>query len=85
MYWLIGVLAIHSVVSAVPNPRLSMTITAPAVYQAWLCPQVWCCLIHHEEFSLLDSSENYPLIDCVPHANTHQDGQLVMDLPPVET
>ena len=34
-------------------------------------PQVWCCLIHHEEFSLLDSSESYPLIDCVHHANTH--------------
>jgi len=27
---------------------LSTTITALVVYQAWLCPQVWCCLIHHE-------------------------------------
>jgi hypothetical protein len=42
-------------------------------------------LIHHKGFSLLDSSENYPLIDCVPHANTHQDCQLVMNLPPIET
>ena len=48
---------------------LSTTITALAVYQAWLCPQVWCCLIHREGFSLLDSSENYPLIGCVHHAN----------------
>jgi len=46
---------------------------------------VWCCLIHHEEFSLLDSSENYPLIDCVHRANTHQNGQSVMNLSPVET
>jgi len=29
---------------------LSTTITALAVYQAWPCPQVWCCLIHHEGF-----------------------------------
>jgi len=65
--------------------RLSTTITTLVVYQAGLCPQVWCCLIHHEGFSLLDSSENYPLIDCVPHAITHQDCQLVMNLPPVET
>jgi hypothetical protein len=42
-------------------------------------------LIHHEEFSLLDSSESYPLIGCVHHANTHQGGQPVMNLPPVET
>jgi len=62
-----------------------MTITALAVYQAWLCPQVWCCSIHYEEFSLLDSSENYPLIGCVHHANTHQDGQLVMNLLLAET
>jgi len=48
---------------------LSTMITALVVYQAWLCPQVWCCLIHHEGFSLLDSSENYPLIGCVHHAN----------------
>ena len=60
-------------------------ITALVVYQAWLCPQVWCCLIHHEGFSLLDSSKNYLLIGCVHHANTHQDGQSVMNLPPVET
>jgi len=65
--------------------RLSSTITALVVYQARLYPQVWCCLIHHEGFSLLDSFENYPLIDCVHHANTHQDGQSVMNLPPVET
>jgi len=65
--------------------RLSSMITALVVSQAWLCPQVWCCLIHHEEFSLLDSSESYPLIDCVHHANTHQDCQLVMNLPLVET
>jgi len=65
--------------------RLSSTITALVVYQARLCPQVWCCLIHHEGFSLLDSSENYLLIGCVHHANTHQDGQSVMNLPPVET
>jgi hypothetical protein len=25
---------------------LSSTVTALVVYQAWLCPQVWCCLIH---------------------------------------
>ena len=62
-----------------------MMITALVVYQAWLCPQVWCCLIHHEGFSLLDSFENYPLIGCVHHVNTHQDGQSVMDLPLVET
>ena len=31
--------------------RLSMTITALAVYQAWLCPLVWCCLIHHEDLN----------------------------------
>jgi len=67
------------------HPGLSTTITALAVYQAWSCPQVWCCLTHHEEFSLLDSSENYPLIDCVPHANTHQDCQPVINLPQVET
>jgi hypothetical protein len=67
------------------HPGLSTTITALAVYQAWPCPQVWCCLIHHEEFSLLDSSENYPLIDCVPHANTHQDCHPVINLPQVET
>jgi hypothetical protein len=42
-------------------------------------------LIHHEGFSLLDSSENYLLIGCVHHANTHQDGQPVMNLPPIET
>jgi hypothetical protein len=42
-------------------------------------------LIHPEGFSLLDSFENYPLIGCVHHANTHQDGQSVMNLPPVET
>jgi len=65
--------------------RLSKMITALAVYQAWLCPQVWCCLIHHEEFYLLDSLENYSLIDCAHHANTHQDCQPVMNLPPVET
>jgi hypothetical protein len=28
---------------------------------------------------------NYPLIDCVHHANTHQDCQSFMNLPPVET
>jgi len=59
--------------------------TALVVYQAWLCPQVWCCLIHHEGFSLLDSSENYPLIICGHLANTHQDYQSVMNLPPIET
>jgi hypothetical protein len=43
-------------------------------------------LIHHEGFSPLDSSENYPLIDCAHHhANTHQDCQPVMNLPPIET
>ena len=42
--------------------RLSTTITTLVVYQAGLCPQVWCCLIHHKGFSLLDSSENYPLM-----------------------
>jgi hypothetical protein len=26
---------------------LSAMITALAVYQAWQCPQVWCCLICH--------------------------------------
>jgi len=67
------------------HPRLSMTITALAVYQAWLCPQVRCCLIHHEGFSLLDSSKNYPLIGCVHHANTHHDCQSVMNLPQAET
>jgi hypothetical protein len=41
-------------------------------------------LIHHEGFSLLDSSENYPLIDCVHHADTHQDCQPVINLPQVE-
>jgi hypothetical protein len=46
---------------------------------------MWCCLIHHEGFSLLDPSENYPLIDCVHRANTHQDCQPVMNLPLVET
>jgi len=35
------------------HPRLSTMITALAVYQAWQCPQVWCCLIHHEGFYLL--------------------------------
>jgi len=30
---------------------------------------VWCCLIHHEGFSPLDSFENYPLIGYVHHAN----------------
>jgi hypothetical protein len=67
------------------HPGLSSTVTALVVYRAWLCPQVRCCLIHHEGFSLLDSSENYPLIDCVHHANTHQDCQPVMNLPKVET
>ena len=52
------------------HPGLSSTITACIVHQAWPCPQVWCCLIHHEGFCLLASSENYPLIDCVHHANT---------------
>ena len=52
------------------HPGLSSTITARIAHQAWQCPQVWWCLIHHEEFSLLDSSENYPLIDCVHHVNT---------------
>jgi hypothetical protein len=33
----------------------------------------------------LDSFENYLLIGCVHHANTHQDDQPVMNLPPVET
>jgi hypothetical protein len=33
------------------HPRLSMTITALAVYQAWPCPLVWCCLIHHEDLN----------------------------------
>ena len=51
-------------------PGMSSTITALVAHQAWQCPQVWCCLIHHEELSLLNSSENYPLIDCVHHANT---------------
>ena len=27
---------------------LSVMITVLVVYQAWVCPQVWCCLIHHE-------------------------------------
>jgi hypothetical protein len=46
---------------------------------------VWCCLIHHEGFFFLDSFENYLLIGCVHHANTHPDDQPVMNLPPVET
>ena len=29
-------------------PGLSATITALAVYQAWPCPQLRCCVIHHE-------------------------------------
>ena len=33
------------------HPGLSSTVTALAVYQAWLCPQVWCCLIHHEDLN----------------------------------
>jgi hypothetical protein len=33
----------------------------------------------------LDSFENYLLIGCVHHANTHQEDQPVMNLPPVET
>jgi hypothetical protein len=33
------------------HPGLSMTITALVVYQAWLCPLVWCCLIHHEDLN----------------------------------
>ena len=53
------------------HPGLSSTITACIVHQAWPCPQVWYCLIHHEGCSLLASSENYPLIDCVHHANNH--------------
>ena len=49
------------------HPGLSSTITACIVHQAWYY------LIHHEGFSLLASSENYLLIDCVHHANTHRD------------
>jgi hypothetical protein len=33
------------------HPGLSSTVTALAVYQAWLCPLVWCCLIHHEDLN----------------------------------
>jgi hypothetical protein len=33
------------------HPGLSSTVTALVVYQAWLCPQVRCCLIHHEDLN----------------------------------
>jgi hypothetical protein len=52
-------------------------------------PQVWCCLIHHEGawqiVHLLDSIKNCSLVGCVHLANTHQDCELVTNLPPVET
>jgi hypothetical protein len=85
MHWLIHVLAIHSAVSAVPILGCPRRLLLSLFIKLDHAPQVWCCLIYHEEFSLLDSSKNYPLIDCVPHANTHQDCQPVINLPQVET
>ena len=77
--------SLHSDVSAVSILGCSRRLLLSLFIKLDSAPQVWCCLIHNEGFSLLDSSKNYPLIDCVPHANTHQDCQLVMNLPPVET
>jgi len=85
MYWLLRVLAFHSNVNAVPILGCPRQLLLSLFIKLDSAPQVWCCLIHHEEFSLLDSSESYPLIGCVHHANTHQGGQPVMNLPPVET
>ena len=60
MHWLIHVLAIHSVVSAVHILGCLRRLLL-LLFITWLCPQVWCCLIHREGFSLLDPSKNYPL------------------------
>ena len=60
MHWLIHVLAIPSVVSAVHILGCLRRLLL-LLFITWLCPQVWCCLIHREGFSLLDPSKNYPL------------------------
>jgi len=65
MHWLICVLAFHSNASTMPILGCPRRLLLSLFIKLDSAPQVWCCLIHHEGFSLLDSSENYPLIGCV--------------------
>jgi len=75
----------HSTVNAVPILGCLQRLLLSLFIKLDSAPKVWCCFIHYEGFSLLDSSENYPLIGCAHHTNTHQDCQSVMNLLPAET
>jgi hypothetical protein len=78
------VLLIHQLIHVLASLPLMIRVQCPSwvvhfshCYQAWPCPQVWWCLIHHERaepiIHLLDSLENRSLISCVPPANAHQE------------
>jgi len=83
MHWLICVLAFHSNASTMPIlgcPRWLLLSLFIKLDSASKCGVVWFIINDFLFWILLRI-----ILWCVPHANTHQDCQLVLNLPPIET